>query len=63
MNGTIRKNKYQDGKSKFHIDHHNLNHPKLKLETVCKTVRSTDFNGSKCQIVLPIKGHACTIEM
>ena len=54
VNSTIRKNKYQDGKCKFHKDHHNLNHSKLKLETVCKTVQSTHFNGSKCQIVLPI---------
>ena len=48
------KNKYKDGKAMFYIDEaHTLHHPKNRLATITKTIRSTNFNGSKCQFVLP----------
>ena len=48
------KNKYKDGKAMFYIDDaHTLHHPKNRLATITKTIRSTNFNGSKCQFVLP----------
>ena len=48
------KNKYQNGKRMFHVDvSHTLKNPKQKMSTINKTVRSTDFNGSKCKVVLP----------
>jgi len=48
------KNKYKDGKAMFYIDEvHTLHHPKNRLTTINKTVRSTNTNGSKCHFVLP----------
>ena len=48
------KNKYKDGKAMFYIDEaHTLYHPKNRLETINRTIRSTNFNGSKCQFGLP----------
>lgn len=50
------KNKYKDGKAMFYIDEaHTLHHPQNRLTTINKTIRSTNFNGSKCQFVLPAK--------
>ena len=38
----------------FYIDEaHTLYHPKNRLETINRTIRSTNFNGSKCQFGLP----------
>ena len=46
------KNKYKDGKAMFHIDEaHSLHHPKNKMTIINKTIRSTNFNGSKCHFV------------
>ena len=48
------KNKYKDGKAMFYVDEaHTLHHPKNRLTTINKTIRSTNINGSKCQFVLP----------
>jgi len=48
------KNKYEDGKTMFHIDEvYSLHDPKNRMKTITKTVRSTNFNGHKCQFVLP----------
>ena len=48
------KNKYKDGKAMFYIhEAHTLHHPKNRLTTINKTIRSTNTNGSKCHFVLP----------
>ena len=48
------KNKYKDGKAMFYIEEaHTLYHPKNRLETINRTIRSANFNGRKCQFGLP----------
>jgi len=46
------KHKYKDEKTMFHIDEaHSLHDPRNRMKTITKTVRSTNFNGHKCQFV------------